>query len=403
MGEGETFAETLLRVSGSLFSPHPIPLPEGEGTHRRLVSLDVFRGLTIAGMIVVNTPGTWEHVYPPLLHAEWHGWTYTDTIFPFFLFIVGVAMAFSFGRRMAKGKGRRALLLHTFWRAAVIFLLGFGLNWLSVILFHREHVRIPGVLQRIAVCFLCAALVYLAFGKRGLLPVTAVLLVGYWLLMTRVPVPGYGPGRLDVEGNLAAYVDQQVLGEHTWKHNPGWDPEGLLSTLPAIATVLFGILAGLTLGGDRPLRVKTRILTLAGSAGLAVGLLWGIVFPINKNLWTSSYCVLMAGLAALSLALCVLVVDFKHWRFWTPPPFQWLGANALFLFVASDLVTILMIGIKLTGADGKRRSLYGTIYKNVFDHFADPRLGSLLFALTTCAVWTAVAGLLYRKRLFFKV
>jgi len=371
-------------------------------TSDRLVSLDVFRGLTIAGMIVVNTPGTWDHVYPPLLHAEWHGWTYTDTIFPFFLFIVGVAMAFSYGRRMAKVEGRRALLLHTFRRAAVIFLIGLGLNGLSVILFHREHVRIPGVLQRIAVCFLCAALVYLAFGKRGLLPVAAVLLVGYWLLMTLVPVPGYSTGRLDVEGNLAAYVDRQVLGEHTWKHNPGWDPEGLLSTLPAIASVIFGILIGLTLGGDRPLRAKIQILALAGAAGFAAGLLWGIVFPINKNLWTSSYCLLMAGLAAFCLALCVFVVDFKHWRFWTPP-FQWLGSNALFLFVVSDLVTILMIWIKLTGADGKRRSLHGTIYRNAFDHFADPRLGSLLFALTYCALWTAIAGVLFRKKIFLKV
>jgi predicted acyltransferase len=384
-------------VSGLSNAPHPAPLPGGEG--KRLLSLDVFRGLTIAGMIVVNNPGTWDHAYPQLLHAEWHGWTYTDTIFPFFLFIVGVAMAFSFGHRRTEGD---RLVWHTFRRAAVILLIGFGINWLSVLLFHREHVRVSGVLQRIAVCFLCAALIYIGFGKRGLIPAAAVLLAAYWLLMTFVPVPGFGTGRLDKEGNLAAYVDRLVLGEHTWKHNPGWDPEGLLSTLPAIATVLLGILAGLALAGGRPLRAKIQALTLAGAAGLVLGGLWGFVFPINKNLWTSSYAVLMSGLAAFCLAVCVFVVDFKNWRAWSKP-FEWLGTNALFLFVASDLVTILLIWIKVTGSDGKRRSLYGTIYRTVFDHFADPRLGSLLFALTTCALWTAVAGFLYKKRIFIKV
>ena len=376
----------------------PVIPPSG----KRLVSLDVFRGLTIAGMIVVNTPGTWDHVYPPLLHAEWHGWTYTDTIFPFFLFIVGVAMPFSFGKRMANGEGRKALLLHTFWRAAVIFVLGFGLNWLSVILFHREHVRIPGVLQRIAVCFLCAALVYLAFGKRGLLPVAAALLVGSWLLMTQVPVPGYGPGRLDVEGNLAAYVDRQVLGEHTWKHNPGWDPEGLLSTLPAIATTLLGVLTGGILRSDSPMEKKITRLILWGWAGAIAGLLWNAVLPINKNLWTSSYAVFMSGLASACLGVCLWAVDLRGWRAWATP-FEWLGTNALFLFVASDVVTILMIWIKLTGADGKRRSLYGAIYRTVFDRFADPRLGSLLFALAYCALWTAAAALLCKKQIFIKV
>src|SRR5713101_1485533 len=198
---------------------------------QRLTSLDVFRGATIAGMFVVNTPGTWEHAYPPLLHAEWNGWTYTDTIFPFFLFIIGVSMAFSFSRRAAEAGDRRLLFLHTLRRAAIIFFLGLGLNTLSFFLFHRAQVRIPGVLQRIGVCFLFAAAIYLLFGLRGLLPAAAVLLAVYWALMTFVPVPGYGTGRLDVEGNLAAYVDRAVLGSHTWKHNPGWDPEGLLSTL----------------------------------------------------------------------------------------------------------------------------------------------------------------------------
>jgi predicted acyltransferase len=368
---------------------------------KRLVSLDVFRGLTIAGMIVVNNPGTWDHAYPPLLHAEWHGWTYTDTIFPFFLFIIGVAMAFSYAGRAALGARRGALVTHTFRRAAIIFLLGFGLNWLSVLLFHRAHVRIPGVLQRIAVCFFFAALVFVFGGARGASIAAAALLLVYWALLALVPVPGHGAGHYDLESNLATYVDRQVLGEHTWKHDPAWDPEGIVSTLPAIATTLLGLLVGLRVASAAPLPDKVRDLVLAGWAMGLAGLAWNQVLPINKNLWTSSYALFMSGLASASLGVLLWSIDGKGWRPMSKP-FQWLGSNALFLFVASDLVTILMIWVKLTGADGKRRSLYGAIYRTVFDHFADPRLGSLLFALTTCALWTAVAALLYRKRIFIK-
>jgi predicted acyltransferase len=368
---------------------------------QRFLSLDVFRGLTIAGMIVVNNPGTWDHVYPPLLHAEWHGWTYTDTIFPFFLFIVGTAMAFSFGRRQAE-HGESSVLLHTLRRAAIIFAIGMAINVLSVLLFHRAHIRIPGVLQRIAICFLAAALVYTLGGKRAILPSIAVLLFGYWALMSLVPVPGKGVGRLDLDGSFATHVDRFVLGEHTWKHDPSWDPEGLVSTLPAIATTLFGLLAGLLLRSEAPLEKKVARLILWGWAGALAGLLWNTVLPINKNLWTSSYAVFMSGLAAACLGVCIFAVDLKGWRSWSRP-FEWLGTNALFLFVASDLVTIFLIWIKVTGADGQRRSLYGTLYRSVFDHFADPRAGSFLFALAYCAFWIAVASLLYRKRVFVKV
>jgi len=369
---------------------------------QRLVSLDVFRGATIAGMLVVNTPGTWEHAYPQLLHAEWNGWTYTDTIFPFFLFIVGVSMAFSFSRRLAEGAGRGTLLLHTLRRSAIIFGLGLALNTLSFLLFHRSQVRIPGVLQRIGVCFFFAALIYLALGPRGLVPAAAVLLAVYWALMTFVPVPGYGTGRLDVEGNLAAWLDRAILGAHTWKHNPGWDPEGLLSSLSAIATTLFGIAAGEWLRLPSPWGRKLAGLMAGGAIAFSLGLLWGTAFPINKNLWTSSYSLLMSGLAAVCLALCLWIVDVKGWKKWSRS-FEWLGTNAIALFVGATLATLLLLWIKLTGHDGKRRSLYGTIFRTVFDHFADPRIGSLLFALSFCAAWMAVGALLYRKRIFIKV
>ena len=373
-----------------------------EGRSERLRALDVFRGVTIAGMLVVNTPGSWDRVYPQLLHASWNGWTYTDTIFPFFLFIVGVSMTFSFSRRLAAGVGRRNLLLHTLRRASVIFLLGLGLNSLSFLLFHREHVRIPGVLQRIGLCFFFAAVVYLLFGSKGLLPAAAVLLVGYWALMTLVPVPGYGRGRLDAEGNLAAYVDRMILGRHIWKHDPGWDPEGLLSTLPAIATTLLGVLAGEMLRSGQALEKKIQKLIGAGWLAAAAGLLWNAVFPINKNLWTSSYALFMSGLAAACLAVCVYGVDIQRWTAWFVP-FLWLGRNAIALFVGSVLSTLLLLAVKLPGADGTSHSLYATIFHTVFDHFTDARLGSMLFALAFLLFWIAIAGLLYRGRIFLKV
>ncbi len=367
---------------------------------KRLDALDVFRGLTIAGMLVVNTPGTWEHVYPPLLHAEWHGWTYTDTIFPFFLFIVGVSMAFSFTARVGRGARRGDLLRHTVERAAAIFTIGLALNTLSYFLFHKAHLRIPGVLQRIAVCYLAAGILYLILGPRGLLPSAAVLLLTYWALMSWVPVPGFGAGRLDMEGNLAAYVDRLVLGDHTWR--PGWDPEGPLSTLPAIATTLFGAMAGELLRAVRSMTSKLVALMGAGALGLTLGALWGTVFPINKNLWTSSYATFMAGLAAVFLALCLWIIDVRGWKTWTAP-FRWLGMNALAIFALSVLATLILLWIKLPGDGGKPRSLYSASYRAVFDHFADPRLGSLLFALAFLSVFAALAGWLYNRRIFVKL
>lgn len=353
-------------------------------------------------MLIVNTPGTWQHVYPPLLHADWDGWTYTDTIFPFFLFIVGVSMAFSFAGRTTKGEGRTALLLHTLRRAAIIFGLGLAFNVLSFLLFHREHVRIMGVLQRIGICFFFAALLYLGFGRRGLLLSALALLLAYWGLMTLVPVPGYGKGRLDLEGNLARHVDVAVLGEHTWKHKPNWDPEGLLSTLPAIATVLLGAAAGELLRSRVSRFSQVLMLAASGAVAFAVGLLWGRSFPINKNLWTSSYALAMSGLAAVCLAAAAVVIDVRGWRAWTAP-LRWLGMNALAIFSLSILATLLLLWVKLPVPGGKPRSLYSAIYRSVFDRFADPRLASLLFALSFLAVFVGLAGLLYRKRIFIKV
>jgi predicted acyltransferase len=367
---------------------------------RRLEALDVFRGATIAGMIVVNNPGTWAHAYPPLLHAEWHGWTFTDTIFPFFLFIVGVSIAISFARRVADGASRRTLTLHTLRRAGILFALGLGLNLLSYAVFSRETLRIPGVLQRIALCFLLAGLLFLWLGWRGAAAAAAILLLGYWAVMRLVPVPGYGAGRLDVQGNLAAHLDRVLLGSHTWK--PGWDPEGPLSTLPAVATTLLGVIAGEWLRSEIPMRRKIAGLAAAGAAAAVIGYVWGRVFPINKNIWTSSYSVFMAGLAALTLAACLAIIDRTGWKGWTAP-FRWLGRNPIAAFAVSTAATIVLLAVPVGGPDGKPRSLYSAIYRTVFDRFADPRLGSFLFALAYLGLWLAVFGLLDRKKIYLKI
>ncbi len=358
----------------------------------RLESVDALRGATIAGMIVVNNPGTWSAVYPQLEHAEWHGWTYTDTIFPFFLFTVGVSMALSLGGRRAAGASVNALLRKTVIRAAVLFALGLFLNLVGFLAFHREHYRIPGVLQRIGLCVLFAGAIYLAAGARGAAWGAAALLVGYWALLSSGP--------LDPVGSLASRIDRAALGPHTF--TPAFDPEGLLSTLPAIATTLLGVLAGERLRASAPSTHRIGDLLTAGAAATAVGLAWGTILPINKSLWTSSYALLMAGLAAVTLAGCIAVIDVAGLRKWAAP-FVWLGRNAIAAFLLSSLTAVALIAVKVPGPDGKPRSLWTAVYRGAFDRFADPRLGSLLFALAYLALWVVVFGLLYRKRIFVKI
>lgn len=341
-------------------------------------------------MIVVNDPGTWSAVYPQLLHAEWDGWTYTDTIFPFFLFLVGVSMALSFGRRREEGADVASLFGHVAARAAAIVAVGVALNVTSFFAFHKEYLRFPGVLQRIGVCVLVGGAIFLFGGGRGAAIAAAALLAGYWALLAGGP--------LDATGNPGARLDRAVFGAHTWK--PGWDPEGLLSTLPAIATTLLGALAGERLRSGA--RGRLRGLFAAGLAAAAAGLAWGRALPINKSLWTSSYALLMSGLACASLAACVWIVDVRGWKRWAAP-LLWLGRNAIAAFTLSTLGAIALIAVKVAGPDGKPRSLWTAIYGTVFDRFEDPRLGSLLFALSYLALWTLVFGVLYRRRVFIKI
>lgn len=361
----------------------------------RLLSLDAFRGLAIAGMILVNNPGSWAHVYPPLRHAEWHGWTPTDLIFPFFLYIVGVAIPFSFGKRLAAGDSRRELLRHVVRRSLILF--GLGLFMAAFPRFELTNLRIMGVLQRIGVVYLVAASLYLFLGRRGRGMVLLALLLGYWALLTLVPVPGYGPGDLSPEGNLGAFLDRLILGDHLWREM--WDPEGLLSPLPAVGTTLLGIFTGEWLRSPASLDRKWKGMVGAGVLLLALGLLWGQVFPINKGLWTSSYVLFTAGMGAVSLGIVFWAMEVREWTAWARPLVIY-GMNAIAVFVLSGLLARLMGIIRVGRADV---SLKGWIYENLFVSWLGEMNGSLGFALTYILFWLALMWILYRRRIFIKI
>ena len=366
----------------------------------RMLSLDVFRGLTIAGMILVNNPGTWSNIYWPLEHAEWNGWTPTDLIFPFFLFIVGISITLAFARRVETGNDERGLLMKVIKRSAIIFALGLFLNGFPY--FNLAEIRIAGVLQRISVCYLVASLIFIKTTWRTQAITAGALLLLYWFLMTVVPVLVFGANDLSKEGNLAAHVDRWLLGRHIWKGGVVYDPEGLLSTLPAIATTLTGVLTGHWLRSRRTQFEKAGGMFFAGACAIAVGWAWHFWFPINKSLWTSSYVVFTAGMALQLLGICYWLVDIKGYRAWAKP-FVIFGVNALALFVFSGLLARLMGIIKIPRADGSSIALQPYIYKNLFASWAAPINASLFYAITYIFFWLLLMWLLYRKNIFIKV
>jgi predicted acyltransferase len=366
----------------------------------RLVSLDVFRGITIAGMVLVNNPGTWSSIYWPLEHAEWHGWTPTDLVFPFFLFIVGVSITLAFGRRVEEGTVKRDLYLKVIKRTAIIFGLGLFLN--GVPFFQLGTIRIAGVLQRIALCYLLASLIFLTTKVRTQVSIAVLLLILYCIVMTRMAAPGYAPGDLSKEGSIASFVDRVLLGPHIWKQGKVYDPEGLLSTFPAVVTTLFGILTGHWLRSERPRIEKVVGMFVAGAVCVVLGWAWNPFFPINKSLWTSSYVLFTGGLALQFLALCYWVIDIKGFRRWAWP-FEVFGVNALALFVGTGLMVKLMGLIKIPRGDGTQISSQGWIFRNLFLSWASPINASLFYAIAFILLWLFLMWLLYRKRIYIKV
>jgi predicted acyltransferase len=370
----------------------------------RLRSLDVFRGATIAAMILVNNAGDWGKTYRPLLHAPWHGWTPTDLVFPFFLFAVGVAIPLACAARLERSGGDLGpLRRQVARRGLLLFGLGLVLIWYPFYTVDWSVARVPGVLQRIAVVYVLAALAWLHLRPRARALLLAGLLAGYWAAMILVPVPGHGAGDLSPEGNLGAWMDGRVLGRHVWRYAPGpADPEGILSTLPALATALAGLATGDWLRSRREARQKVVGMLLAGAVATAAGLALDPLFPINKNLWTSSYVLFTGGIALLLLAALQFALEGREPRGWARP-FLVFGTNSILAYAGSSLMARTFGVIRWTGADGAPTTLHRWLYARLFDSWLPDYVASLAWALAFVALWWVLLALLHRRRIFVRI
>jgi len=367
----------------------------------RLVSLDVMRGFTMACMILVNNPGSSSVIYEPLKHAKWHGWTPTDLVFPFFLFIVGVAMPFSFEKRLQNGN-RFSLMAKVLQRTSVLFLIGFLLGVFPNVIWNPSvllEARWPGVLQRIAICYFFTSLIVTFLPNSGRWIIAAVLLIVYSAGMFFYVVPGYGAGVFDVMGNFCWWLDNQLLQGHTWSGAPakGFDPEGVWSTLPAITTTLFGYFTGQLLRSSADAKEKLLRLFLSANISLILAYLVNLSMPINKQLWTISFVLLTAGLAIHLLAMLYYVIDIREYR-WGLIPFIILGTNAIVAYVLSsllgDLLSVIPVG------EGNLKSW---LFKDVFSSFLSPINASLVMAVCMVLLCTSLTSILYFRRIFVRI
>jgi predicted acyltransferase len=367
--------------------------------NERLESLDVFRGITVAAMILVNNPGTWEHIYSPLRHAAWHGCTPTDLIFPFFLFIVGVSIHFSYQNKTKEGLTQK-VFFKIVRRTLIIFGLGLFLSLFPK--FDFAVVRIPGVLQRISVVFFFASILYLTTYWLTQVRIAVLLLFIYYILMNFVPVPGFGAPNLEPGTNLGAWLDYSLLEGHLWIQSKTWDPEGILSTIPAIATGIIGMLTGKLFTEIKEPSTRVSWLFFIGAILVVLGLSWGLIFPINKSLWTSSFVLYTAGIGMQFLAACHWLIDVQGVKAWSKP-FTWYGMNAIFVFVVSGLVAKMLIRIKMDDDAGGEISVWAMIFKNAFESWLSPINASLLFAITLVSLFGLILWWMYRKKIFIKI
>ena len=373
----------------------------------RLLSLDVFRGLTVAAMILVNNPGSWSTIYAPLKHAEWNGCTPTDLIFPFFLFIVGVSISYALGSKK-ESTSQSKLLFTALKRASILFGLGLFLNLFPKVFTDPMEaistVRIPGVLQRIAIVFFFTALIYVKTNQKTQLRLFFGILIAYWALMTFVPVPGIGYANLEKETNLGAWLDRTILTEaHLWKSVKTWDPEGILSTLPAVATGLFGVLVGTWLRRkDREESVKISWMFSIGILAVVFGLIWDLFFPINKALWTSSFVLYAGGLATIGLALCYWLIDVQGYKKGTTPLVVY-GVNAITVFFLSGLIPRILTLIMVNMPDGTRVNSRVWMYETFYTPYFTPINASLAGAVTFILIWLLILWVMFKKDIIIKV
>jgi len=387
-------------------------------TPRRLISLDVFRGLTIALMILVNNPGSWAHIHPPLRHARWHGWTPTDLVFPFFLFIVGVAMALSFARRQEQGATRGHMVRKILIRSALIFACGLFLNAypfglplnaealgnfsLQSVSEHFANLRVMGVLQRIALCYLAVGLAVTLIPRTQTLVMAGAACIILYELLMRIPlVSGWGGGSFALQDNLVRWLDLRLLGEaHLWcGAGIPFDPEGLLSTLPAIVTTLAGFLTGEFLRrGQGSSGARIAPLLVAGLATAGFGLVLSLLEPINKQLWSSSYMFLTAGLAMACLAGTIWMIDVQGWRSWAKPAIVF-GSNPLVVFVGSGILARTLGLLRV----GEGLSVQRWLFTRVFQPVGGDVNGSLFHAMAHILFWLGILWWMHRRRLFLKI
>lgn len=362
-------------------------------TSKRIASVDVLRGLTIAAMILVNTPGTWSHIYWPLEHADWHGYTPTDLIFPFFLFIVGISISFAYKDKPNNAKTYKKILI----RSLKIIGLGLFLGWFlpySPFFKPISDLRFPGVLQRIGVVFFVTAILNLNFNWKVLLTISIIILFGYWLWMGFVPLHGEMPTFDRAPNNWANYLDLKIFGTHTWKTD--YDPEGFMSTFPAIVTSIIGILIGKILREYK--KNKLVILSIIGLLMLGFGYVWNIWFPINKALWSSSFVLVTAGWGTLILGIVHYIMDEKHIKFGTI--FKYVGMNAITIYFLSSFISKTYYLTKVNETENIHSWLYHTFYTSFI---SDGKLSSMLYALTVVSFYIILGYILYRRKIFIKV
>jgi predicted acyltransferase len=378
-----------------------IQAPNLKSPKPRLHSLDVFRGLTVMVMTLVNNPGDWGHIYPPLEHAAWNGCTVADLVFPFFLFIVGVSIVYALDSKRQDATQHGALMLKIVKRASIIFALGMFMslywNW------DFSTVRIPGVLQRIALAYLISAIIFIKTAYKTQISLLVFILIAYFLLLTLVPVPDYGKANLGPETNLGAWLDRTVIGtNHLWQQSRTWDPEGILGTLPAVGTALLGILTGTWLSQkNKTETIKVYGMLGAGLTLVVTGWLLDPIFPINKSLWTSTFVLFTGGLAMLLLGFCYWLIDVKGYRKLTKP-FVVYGVNAITVFVASGLLARTMNKVKVD-YQGDNVSLSSALYNAFFDNYFSPVNASLAWAVTYVLVWLVILWIMYNRGILVKI